>query len=207
MKQRCTLSKPHVAKSTKTAVEKHPSEETEEIAEPPRKRRVVGKAFESVKRMVASAIEPVSPGKDGARSFPVSQSPVNRAEVVIKVRRKDSDQSIAAETGSLFSLAPSSLMGPPPSSIPSEPSRPSPAPSALSHRASGSSLRDLAAEYELLRLRRALNASQEELSLVKRLYSDYKDETENYIDSMHRKWGGYPEDEGGSSSKGKGRAL
>jgi hypothetical protein len=65
----------------------------------------------------------------------------------------------------------------------------------------------LAAEYELLRLRRALNASQEELSLVKRLYSDYKDETESYIDSMHRKWGGYPEDEGGSSSKGKGRAL
>jgi hypothetical protein len=60
-------------------------EDLEDVVEPPKKCRVVGKAFESVKQMVAGVVDPVSPKKDGARPLSNPQLLVNRAEVVIKV--------------------------------------------------------------------------------------------------------------------------
>jgi hypothetical protein len=178
-------------------------DELEDVGQPPKKRRVVGNAFDSVKRLVAGVVDPVSPKKDGARPFSDPHSPVNRAEVVIKVRRQKSVISIGDEAGSLASVA----MGPPPSIVPSTSSRVSPVPSTFSLQTSGPRRRDRHAEYELSRLRHDLNASQEELNVVRQAFSTYRGETDDYIKELRRELDGPSGDEGrASKGKGKGRA-
>ena len=203
-KQKCSHLV-HVPKAPKANVEEEQVEDVVDVPELPSKHQVVGKAFESMKRFVSGNTEPVSPMKEGARPFPTFQSPINHAEIVIKVHRPESSQSRTVKTSSVILVAPSSNMRPPPSSITSGHSYPSPVPSTLSFCPSVSSLRDMASEYELLSLRQELSESQEELLLYKRKYSAYKEVTDNYIESMYRRLGDPSGDSEGDGLKGKGK--
>jgi hypothetical protein len=173
------------------------------VVEGSKRRSGVGKAFESVKQIVSGVKGPGSPSKDGAPPLSFSSPPVNRAMVVIPVRQKR-PMPISPPRIETSLTVTEPTMGPPSSSSPSTRSI---VPSAFSVESSGSRKRSRNNEYEVLRLRRDLSASQEELSLVRRQYAAYREATDSYIDLLHREIDGPSDEEPSFKGKGKGRAM
>jgi hypothetical protein len=172
-----------------------------EVAQDPEERptkcRALGRALDTMKKLVPGMEESGSGGsKDGAPPPSSFGLPINRAEVVISVKRR---KPVHQEAVPIASMAPPSIssMAPPLSS----------SPSVSSFRSTGSRKRNRDSKYDFWKLRTELNASQEELSSVKRQYARYRGEAEAYIKSLHdERQDNSSEDEGGPSSKGKAHA-
>ena len=128
-----------------------------------------GKVISSMKSMVGGSESGRSPQKDGATISAHFKVPVNRAEVVLPMRRPKSIPD--SEVESIVSIPASSQM-PPPSSASG---------SMVSFRSSSKRERERDLEFENMILRQELNASQEEVAFTKRRLVDFKASTEKYI--------------------------